>query len=167
MLTSFSASTFRGLTGLLALLLLLGACQTETTSDQQQTNPLPEGELEIEDPWLRPASAGDTTAFYMTVANGNSSPDTLVGARQAPIYESVQIFGPASAASIRPQPVDSLIIPANKRTHLAPDSAHVTLNNLNQPLKEGESLLVTMDFAQSGLQQVQAEVRTSPPSDEP
>lgn len=63
------------------------------------------------------------------------------------------------------QAVDSLVLLPDTQTSLGPDSAYVALNSLNQPLKEGESILVTVDFAQSGLQQAQVSVRTSPPSD--
>lgn len=163
-MTSLSrSSSLRGITGLLALALLLTGCQTDTTQQNQQTQPeLPENELAIEDPWVRPASPGDSTALYMTIANGRSSADTLLGAQQAPAFASVQLFSAPDTAGMT-QPIDSLVVPARARTHLAPDSAHVVLNNLNQSLSEGGTLLVTLDFAQSGLQQIQAAVRTSPP----
>ncbi|MFB6098850.1 MAG: copper chaperone PCu(A)C [Salinibacter sp.] len=166
MLPSFSSSTLRGLVALLGGVLLLGACQSQTTSDQQQTGPLPEGELTIENPWVRPGARGDTTALYLTIANGRSNADTLVGARQAPLYQGVQLFAADTTAPGGTRPVDSLIVPPMTRTYLAPDSAYVSLIRLNQPLKKGETVLVTLDFAQGGLQQVQASVRTRPPSEE-
>lgn len=98
----------------------------------------------------------------MTVANGRTVPDPLMGAQRAPIYEGIQLFA-ADEGEMRA--VDSLVVPPETRTSLAPDSAYVTLSNLNQSLEEGETILVTMDFAQSGLQQTQVSVRTSPPSD--
>lgn len=98
----------------------------------------------------------------MTVANGRTVPDPLMGAQRAPIYEGIQLFA-ADEGEMRA--VDSLVVPPETQTSLAPDSAYVTLSNLNQSLEEGETILVTMDFAQSGLQQTQVSVRTSPPSD--
>lgn len=163
-MVSSSSSPRRGFLVLLILLVLIGACQSETTSNQQR-EPLPEGELAIEDPWVRPAAAGDTARLYMTIANGRSNADTLVGARRAPLYQDVQIFGPDTSGMDGVQPVDSLIIRPQRRVHLAPDSAYVALNSLSQPLNEGETVLVTLDFAQGGLQQVRASIRKNPPSD--
>lgn len=164
---SFNAAV-RGLAGTLVLSLLLVACQSDAPQRTQDREPaLPDGKLAIEEPWVRPASQGDSTALYMTIANGTSSPDTLVGARQAPLYESVQLFVRTDTSdTARAQPVDSLIVPAKTRMTLAPDSAYVVLNGLSQPVEKGGTFLVTMDFAQRGLLQVQAAVRTSAPMDE-
>lgn len=153
---------------MLSIAALLGACQSDTTQDGQQTEPeLPEAELTVEEPWVRPASSGDSTALYATVANGQSTADTLMGAQRAPIYESVEIFAPSDTPDMsQMQPVDSLIIPPNSRMSLTPDSAHLVLNGVDQDLEDGGTFLVTLEFAQGGLQQVQAEVSTSPPSSE-
>lgn len=170
MLSLFHSTHLDGLTALLAIAILLGACQSDTTEgDQQDKMMLPEGKLAVEDPWVRPASRGDSTTLYMTVANGKSTADTLLGAQQAPAYDSVQIFAVPDTAEgmAQAQPVDSLVVPAKTRVTLVPDSAYLMLDGLGQSLKEGgESFLVTVEFAQSGLQQVQASVRTSPPSEE-
>ena len=169
MLSLFHSTHLRGLTALLAIAVLLGACQSETTeSDQQDEMMLPEGKLVVEAPWVRPASQGDSTTLHMTVANGKSTADTLMGAQRAPAYENVQIFAAPDTAEgmSQAQPVDSLVIPANTRVTLAPDSAYLMLDGLGQSLEEGgDPFLVTVEFAQSGLQQVQASVRTSPPSE--
>lgn len=164
-MSSFPLIRLRGLSSLLAIALLLGACQTNNTqSNEDSEPPLPENELAVEDPWVRPAARGDTTHLYMTLANGMSDADTLVGAR-APIFESVQMYEPVSDTSGRSQtePVESLPISAETRTSLAPAGAKVALQNLDQPFEEGSTILVTLEFAQEGLQRVRAPVQSSAP----
>lgn len=164
-----SSNLVARLCALLGLFVLAGACRTETPqTNQDAPPPLPEDELAVEDPWVRPAAPGDSTTLFMTFANGHSAPDTLVDAR-APVFQSMAIFGPASdtSANMETEMMDSLPLPANARTALSPDGAHVTLHNVSQSLDDGGTLLVTMEFAQAGLQQVRAAVRSSPPSERP
>lgn len=161
MLSSNRCSRLFGLiTALGAAVVLFPACQGDMTQEQQQMEPeLPDNELVVEQPWVEPASRGDSTTLYMTVANGRSQADTLLGAR-APIFDGFQIYSLSAdtAASGQMEPGSTLSFPAQKRMSLNPDTSYVVLRNLNQNLSEGGTMLVTMEFAQSGLQQVQARV---------
>lgn len=155
-----------GLASLLTFALLLTACQTESTVDEQADPQLPEDELAIEDPWVRPASSGDNTALYMTVANGRSTADTLVDVR-APIIGQSQIHKAESdtGETSSMEPIDSLAIPDEMRTVLEPGGQHVTLMDLDQSLTEEGSLVLDLVFAQSGRQRIQAPVRASDTAD--
>lgn len=155
-----------GLLGLVVLSVLAGACQTQDTDTKQDAPPpLPEDELVVEEPWVRPASPGDSTTLFMTFANGKSEPDTLLGAR-APVFQSMEIRKPApdTATNTEMEVIESLPLPPDTRTEMSPSGARVTLNSVAQSLSPGGTLLVTMEFAQAGLQQVRATVRSSPAS---
>lgn len=161
------STNLRGCIPALLFAILLTSCQTDTTQEQQTEPELPEDELAIEDPWVRPTSLGDSTMLYMTVANGRSEADTLLGAR-APIFGETQIYASSTdtTATSRARPDSVLVIPPQARTRLRPEGSYLVLRNFNQSLSEGGTLLVTVEFAQSGLRQVQARVRTSAPSSE-
>ena len=156
MLRSLHARSLLG--ALSAVALLLAGCQSQSSQDQQTgPPPLPDNELAIEDPWVRPAPAGSTTALSMTIANGRQGPDTLLRAR-APIIDSSEVRRGAERMA-------PLAIPARTRMTLAPDSTHVRLVNLGQSLEENSTLILNLEFAQSGLQRIQAPIQGSAPTD--
>lgn len=150
---------------LVAGLLVAGCGGGNSGSSTQQESgppPLPDGELAIENPWVRPAPAGSSSVLYMTIANGRSGADTLLDA-DAPIIGGVQMYDlPADTAA--PTPDSLLIVPPQSRLALEPNGRYVALSGLGQSLNENESLILNLDFAQSGLQRVRVPIRTSPPS---
>ncbi len=147
--------------------LLLWGCQGNSPSEEASgPPPLPDGELAIEGPWVRPAPAGSSSVLSMTIANGQSTPDTLLDVR-APIIDSTQGYAAASDTSEGPRALSSFPVQARSRAALAPDSQHVALRGLQQPLTEGESLVLTLEFAQSGLQRIRAPIQSTPPTDTP
>lgn len=143
----------------LALLLVTG-CQTDSSQEQDTSPPpLPDNEIAIEDPWVRPAPAGSTSALYMTIANGRQTPDTLLEVN-APIIDSSAVRSGNTVMG------DGLPVPARSRTTLAPESTHVQLANLGQSLDENDSVILNVGFAQSDRQRMQVPVRTSPPTEQ-
>lgn len=164
MLRSLRARFLLGALSVVGLLLTAAGCQSQSSQDQQTgPPPLPDDELAIEDPWVRPAPPGSTTALSMTIANGRQTPDTLLRAR-APIIDSSEVR--RASADGGTEMVGALPIPARTRMTLAPDSTHVRLVNLGQSLDENSTLILNLEFAQSGLQRVQAPVQSSAPTDQ-
>lgn len=163
MLRSPHARSLLGALSLLAV-LLIGGCQTQSSQDRQASAPppLPDNELAIEAPWVRPAPAGSSTVLSMRIANGRQTADTLLRAR-APILDSSEVRRASAGGGT--ETIGTLAIPARTRVLLAPDTTHVRLANLGQSLSENSTLILTLEFAQSGLQRVQAPVRSSAPSD--
>jgi copper(I)-binding protein len=101
--------------------LLLAGCQTESPQNQQSgPPPLPEDELAIEDPWVRPTPAGSSTVLSMTIANGRPGADTLLRAR-APILDSSDVRHAAGG-----EITSTLPVPGRTRVSLAPDTTHAT-----------------------------------------
>jgi hypothetical protein len=151
----------------LSLLLVVTGCGGENGSQEPDDSapPLPTDELAVENPWVRPAAAGGNSALYLTVLNGTSSPDTLLDV-SAPIIGSVQFHETVdSAGTMHMQPLGpSLPVPPKTRTALEPGGKHVMLMNLSQPLSAGESVVLNLDFAESGLLRLRAPIRMEPPS---
>lgn len=148
---------------LLTAVLLLGACQTESAVDEQADPELPEDEVDIENPWIQPASAGESTPLYLTVANGRTSSDTLLDVR-APIIGEAEFRRAPSDTSAAPDSLNSLPVPANMRTALEPESQHIILTNVSQSLSEESSVILDFVFSQSGRQRVRVPVRAESPS---
>lgn len=163
MLRSLHARSLLG--ALSVVVLLLAGCQSQPSQDSQTgPSPLPDDELTIEDPWVRPAPPGSTTALSMTIANGRQTPDTLIRAR-APIIDS-SVVQRASADGSGAAAMGPLPIPARTRMTLAPESTHVRLVNLGQSLDENSTLILNLEFAQSGLQRIRAPVQSSAPTEQ-
>lgn len=166
MASTKKVSTWLGLLPLFAAALLLGACQTETAVDEQAEPELPEDEVAIEDPWVEPASTGDSTSLYMTIANGRASTDTLVDVR-APIIGDVEFRRPATdtSSATSAESLDSLPVPSEMRTALEPNGPYIVLTDLSQSLTEESSIVLDLVFSQSGRQRVRVPVRTEGSSD--
>lgn len=159
----------RGLAVALPLVLLLvagcggGDADGDSESDAQAPA-LPADALAIEDPWVRPTASGGTTALYMTFANGLSTSDTLVSVR-APIVDSASVHQTSTDTSgtSTMRPTGPLPIPPKSRLTLEPGGRHVMLMGVQQTLREGDTLILNVEFATAGLRRIQADVRTSPP----
>lgn len=143
---------------ILAVVLLLGACQTESAVDEQADPQLPEDELEIENPWIQPASAGESTPLYFTVANGRTSADTLLDVR-APIIGEAEFRHAPSDTSTASDSLNSLTVPAEMRTALEPEGQHIMLRNVSQNLSEENSVILDFVFSESGRQRMRVPVR--------
>jgi copper(I)-binding protein len=152
-----------------AALLVLAACGggegDQDAVKQTQQPELPDGELEVHEPWVRPAASGGNSALYLTLLNGTSSADTLVDV-DAPIIDSIAVHRTTdSAGTSTMKPVGTTVaIPAKSRVTLEPGGQHVMLVNLQQTLEDGGTVILNLDFAQAGLRRIRAPIRTQPPT---
>lgn len=168
-MTSAQTSGVRTLAFCLTLLLVAVGCGggggegTDTPPTDEAS--LPANELAVDNPWVRPAEPGGNSALYLTLANGLSTADTLVSV-QAPIigdysfHESVDSAGTTQMRSIGP-----ISIAPKTRVTLEPGGRHVMLENLSQPLREGETVLLNVEFARAGLRSLRATISNTPPED--
>ncbi|MEZ4734925.1 MAG: copper chaperone PCu(A)C [Caldilineaceae bacterium] len=107
------------------------------------------GSLTVQDAMMRAVPvAGGNGAIYFTLMNSGAEADRLIGvestvAATADLHESVQ---ENDILRMEPRP-DGFEIPAGSRVDLAPGGKHVMLVNLDQPLREGETITVTLRFA--------------------
>ncbi|HWF97324.1 MAG TPA: copper chaperone PCu(A)C [Xanthobacteraceae bacterium] len=131
--------------GLLAVVLALagGAARAETYTV---------GSIEIGNPWARATPKGAPVGgAYMSITNKGAEADRLIGvaspvAAQAEVHQMSMDNG---VMSMRPVP-GGLEIKPGQTVVLNPDSVHLMLMGLKQPLAQGEHMKATLNFAKAG-----------------
>ena len=108
-------------------------------------------QVEIERPWIRATAPGvKIAAGYVTVHNKSSSPERLVGAA-SPVAERVETHVHIKDGDIlRMREVKGYDVPAKGTLELKPGGAHLMLIDVKAPLKEGDSVPVTLRFERAG-----------------
>jgi copper(I)-binding protein len=91
-----------------------------------------------------------TAAVYFSIMNHGASDDTLVSvttpaADHAAVHETTMENDVMKMAE-----VERLVIPAGSTVDLKPAATHVMLTGLKTPLKEGETVSLTLTFEKSG-----------------
>jgi periplasmic copper chaperone A len=110
------------------------------------------GSIEIGNPWARATPKGAPVGgAYMTITNKGAEADRLIGvaspvARQAEVHQMSMHDG---VMSMRPVP-GGLEIKPGQTVVLNPESLHLMLMGLKQPLVQGEHMKATLDFAKAG-----------------
>ncbi len=104
--------------------------------------------ITVEDAWIRgvPPSAA-TTAAFMTIHNSGSD-DAVLKSADCDIAETVQIHTMEQVGEMmKMQEVSELRIPAKGQASLAPKGYHIMLIGLVRPIKEGETIPLSLNFA--------------------
>lgn len=128
------------------------------------------GSIKVAEAWARASSAmASAGAAYMRIENTGSAADALIGAASpaagtVEVHETVAMGSPAPNASgdagmMGMQPVARLEIPAGGTVELKPGSYHIMLIGLNQELKPGAKIEISLTFEKAGTVKVNAEVR--------
>lgn len=105
-------------------------------------------EIIVKDAWVRgvPHSA-KTTAAFMSIQNSGSDEMVLKSA-SCEIAEVVQIHTMEQVGEImKMKEISELRIPANGQTVLAPKGYHIMLMGLIRPINEGETIPLSLNFA--------------------
>ena len=107
-------------------------------------------DVKIEEAWSRPAIQGGTGVVYLTIVD-TGAPDRLVAlsaqvAAKADLHESFTEQGIAKMRGVATLPVA-----AGSKVTLSPGGYHIMLMDLKQPLREGDSFPVTLNFEHAGL----------------
>jgi copper(I)-binding protein len=103
----------------------------------------------IDHVWSRAQIAGRNGAVFLTLT-GKGTGDRLVGvsspvAEKAELHETIMDQG-----IIKMREVQGMPIAAGGTVTLAPGGLHIMLMGLKQPLKEGESVSLTLVFEKAG-----------------
>ncbi len=107
------------------------------------------GPIVVSDPWAR-ASAGATAVAYITIANGGLAADRLIGAA-SPASRAVEIHNSTVEGGVmRMNRVEAIEIKPGEKAVLQPSGLHLMLTGLAAPLKEGDSLPLTLTFEKAG-----------------
>lgn len=121
-----------------------------------------QGPVGIADPWTRPTPPGTPMGVgYMEITNHTDDEIRLVGA-ETPKAGHVSIHETQMQDDVmRMQAVKGgLAIPAGETVKLKPMSYHLMLEQLKSPIKEGESVPVTLEFKGAGPMDVELRVQS-------
>jgi copper(I)-binding protein len=123
--------------------------------------------IAVDNVWGRPSPAGAANgAFYIELANDTGEDDALVAVRSdvcgtVELHESqlddngVMRMGPVAG--------DRIELPAGETVTLQPGGLHVMCIGLTRPLVAGESIPLTLVFADAAEIGVEAEIREAAP----
>lgn len=113
----------------------------------------------VEHAWARATPAGaQTGAVYMTVVNNGAMPDRLLDVT-TPVADKVQIHkvseenGVSSMRELR-----TMDVAPGAKVIFKPGDMHAMLVGLKQPLKEGQTIPLTLNFEKAGKVNVVASV---------
>lgn len=121
-----------------------------------------EGEVTIDHPWSRPTPPGVPMGVgYMVITNNGDSAITFTSAStpraaSVSIHESSMKDGNMSMRPLK----EGLTIPAGETVELKPQGYHLMLEELDSPLKEGESIPLTVNF--DGADTMEVELNVEP-----
>jgi copper(I)-binding protein len=117
--------------------------------------------LTVEKPWARPAAVGQMGVIYLTVRD-TGAPDRLVGVK-TPVADDAQLHvSQMSGNMMQMRPVDAIPLAPGQPIVLAPGGYHIMLMGLKHPLKEGDTVPVTLMFEKAGAVSATA-VQRDPP----
>jgi hypothetical protein len=116
------------------------------------------GDIQITDAWARATpGAAQTAAVYLTLVS--ASGDRFIGAA-TPAAEKAGLHSMTMDGGVmKMREVKGIDLPAGQAVILKPGGYHIMLSGLAQPLKEGQTLPLTLTFAKAGAQQVTVDVR--------
>lgn len=110
------------------------------------------GEILIDHPWAQPLPPVSVNgAAYISIENRGESADILVGG-ESPVAEKVEIHEHVHEnGTMKMQPVaGGLKIAGGEQVMFKPGGLHLMLIGLRQPLVEGETFPITLQFEQAG-----------------
>ena len=136
------------LTALAANVLFGFSILAGTLSTPALAHEYTEGNITIDHPWSRPTPPGVPMGVgYMAITNHGDSDITFTSAttpraKNVSIHESTMKDGTMSMRPLK----DGLTVPAGETVELKPHGYHLMLEKLKGPLKEGESIPLTLTF---------------------
>ncbi len=116
--------------------------------------------IKVDQVWAR-ATPGNAKsgAIYLTVTNTGTTPDTLEGVASTPAAEHADLHEMKMTNNVMEmRPVKSVTIDPGKSVVLEPGGYHLMLTGLKGPLKEGQTVPLTLTFDHAGKQEVTASV---------
>jgi copper(I)-binding protein len=118
---------------------------------QAYGQPSTQNAISVERPWARATPAGAKTgAAYMTLVNKGASADRLVSATTS-VAEKVKFHSVSEENGIsRMREMRSVDVAPGKNVTFSPGGMHIMLVGLKKPLKEGESVPMTLIFEKGG-----------------
>jgi copper(I)-binding protein len=104
-------------------------------------------DIEIHDPWARPAFQGMNTAVYLLIHNHSDAADEILSvstdiAETAELHKSEVDTNGMMQMNLQA----SIPLPIDAEVHFAPGGLHVMLTNVTKDLNVGDKFTVTLHF---------------------
>jgi periplasmic copper chaperone A len=123
----------------LLILLIVGMARAEENS------------IRIDDAWARATPGGAKTgAVYLTISNTGTMPEQLLSVATPAADHAEPHSMKMENGIMEMRPLGTVTIAPGQRFDFAPDGNHIMLVGLKAPLKEGESLPLTLNFDHAG-----------------
>ena len=121
---------------------------------------LAHAQVTVEEPWIRATAPGQTVAGgYMKLKSVKSSALVAVS---TPFTARAEIHEMSMKAGVmRMRGVSRVDLPAGKTVELKPGSYHLMLMNLERPLREGETVPITLVFEGPDGKRERVEIKAS------
>jgi periplasmic copper chaperone A len=132
---------------LVSILLLVPSLALPARTQQVKA-----GDLVISQAWSRATPGGAKVASaYLTIENKGAAPDRL-SAISADVAGSAGVHEMATVNGVMTmRPVEGgLVLPPATTVKLGPGGYHLMLTELKRPLKQGESVPMTLEFEKAG-----------------
>lgn len=138
------------------LALLLGAAASLSALNAQAA----EADLSVADAYVRLAPPGTpTTGAFMTIKNAGTADRKLLKA-DSPIARSVELHNHINDNGVmKMRQVAEIDVKAKGQAVLKPGSYHIMLIDLKAPLKEGETVPMTLTFDDGSTKQLDAPIK--------
>ncbi|MBP2311844.1 copper chaperone PCu(A)C [Azospirillum soli] len=123
---------------------------------------LADGTVAVTEPWARAGTpAARSGAAFMTIKNGGTEADRLVGA-ETPVAEKAELHTHLMDNGVmKMREVDAIELPPGESVALRPGGLHVMLMGLKQPLTQGGRFPVTLTFAKAGAVTVEVPIQSA------
>ena len=117
-------------------------------------------ELTVQDAWARPAINGNNGATYFIIENDTSSEDTLLSV-SSDIASAVEVHMSMMDGNgvMSMQMQEAVTVPSGKTLEFKPGGLHVMLIRLNQDLKIGDTISLTLIFEKTGSRTIEVTVK--------
>jgi copper(I)-binding protein len=115
------------------------------------------GALEIDRPWSRAVPKGSTVAAgYLTITNTGTEPDRLISG-STPVAGKFEVHEMSvdnkGVMRMRPVPAGVMIKPG-ETVELKPQSFHIMMTGLKQPIEKGKPFKASLMFEKAGTVEV-------------
>ena len=110
------------------------------------------GAIQIGNPWARATPKGaEVAGAYMTISNKGTTPDRLIGG-STPVAGRFEVHRMLMEKGVmKMRPVEGgLEIKAGQTVEFKPESYHVMLFGLKQPLAKDQRVKATLEFEKAG-----------------
>ncbi|GAC81867.1 MULTISPECIES: copper chaperone PCu(A)C [Gordonia] len=133
---------------------LLGACGTDSADTTRDADA-----ISVSQPWVKAADSGMTAAFGV-LENSTGSDVRLVSASSdvADSVEPHEVIDEGGTTTMRAK-AGGFVIPANGSLTLDPGGEHLMFMGLKKPIRAGDSVRVTVRFADGSTTNIDAIAR--------